>query len=323
MNNGFGLKWKRNTRTMSSSSSAEDEITVVSPRGDEISVDLDDLDVDLLVESFNLSFRPTTLCFYDEKKNKRKVIPIKSIKKFTPGLKYHVQQVGGGTSGIAVTDLSDSAPPQPGPSRPLMDAAKGLLALRQQSPEQQQNSSPSKQAKRVSLWSSNSLKEVVQNAVIVSKAVYADTDHTCEKYLRENLEDHCLKSVARSLHGKCHFLVAEEMDRQSGGSNRLYVAFRGTASTEDWKDNMKAFQEEGSSVMKIIRGKFHSGFLSRAICFPANKILNDEEYKNRDIVVCGHSLGGAVATIVAVILMLEVERRRKAGADDQVSRDIV
>ena len=38
-------------------------------------------------------------------------------------------------------------------------------------------------------------------------------------------------------------------------------------------------QEEGSSVMKIIRGRFHSGFLHRAKAFPNDKILNDDEYR--------------------------------------------
>ena len=58
-------------------------------------MDIDDLDVDLLVESFGLGFKPTTLCFFDEKKNKRKVIPIKSKKKFKPGEKYYLQQNAG------------------------------------------------------------------------------------------------------------------------------------------------------------------------------------------------------------------------------------
>ena len=61
----------------------------------QISVDIDDLEVDLLVESFGLGFRPSTLCYFDEKKNKRKVIPIKSKKKFKPGEKYYLQQNAG------------------------------------------------------------------------------------------------------------------------------------------------------------------------------------------------------------------------------------
>ena len=58
-------------------------------------MDIDDLEVDLLVESFGLGYRPATLCYFDEKKNKRKVIPIKSKKKFKPGEKYHLQQNAG------------------------------------------------------------------------------------------------------------------------------------------------------------------------------------------------------------------------------------
>ena len=58
-------------------------------------MDIDDLEVDLLVESFGLGYRPSTLCYFDEKKNKRKVIPIKSKKKFKPGEKYYLQQNAG------------------------------------------------------------------------------------------------------------------------------------------------------------------------------------------------------------------------------------
>ena len=61
----------------------------------QISVDIDDLEVELLVESFGLGYRPSTLCYFDEKKNKRKVIPIKSKKKFKPGEKYYLQQNAG------------------------------------------------------------------------------------------------------------------------------------------------------------------------------------------------------------------------------------
>ena len=69
-------------------------------------------------------------------------------------------------------------------------------------------------------WSDQRLKEVVANAVVASKAVYADNDLTCEKFLTENLSDHNLAAVTRSKHGNCHFLIAEEVNASQGGSNR-------------------------------------------------------------------------------------------------------
>ena len=69
-------------------------------------------------------------------------------------------------------------------------------------------------------WSDQRLKEVVANAVVVSKAVYADNDLMCEKFLTENLTDHNLAAVTRSKHGSCHFLIAEELSPSQGGSNR-------------------------------------------------------------------------------------------------------
>ena len=56
--------------------------------------------------------------------------------------------------------------------------------------------------------------------MIVSKAVYADNDLQCEKFLTENLTDHNLATITRSKHGSCHFLIAEELNASQGGSNR-------------------------------------------------------------------------------------------------------
>ena len=38
--------------------------------------------------------------------------------------------------------------------------------------------------------------------------------------------------------------------------------------------------------------------------FPLDKIINGNEFKGMDIVVCGHSLGGAIATAVAIKLFI-------------------
>ena len=83
---------------------------------------------------------------------------------------------------------------------------------------------------------------------------------------------------------------------------RIYIAFRGTKDLNDWKYNLQAFRERCGSV---IPGKFHSGFLQRAKSFPMETIFSDENFKSSDVIICGHSLGGAIASIVTLRLQLE------------------
>ena len=66
-------------------------------------------------------------------------------------------------------------------------------------------------------------------------------------------------------------------------------------------------QEEYTSPSII--GKFHSGFLKRAEMFPIHRILSDHQFKNMDIVVCGYSIGGAIASIVAIKLFIGLKHR--------------
>ena len=42
--------------------------------------------------------------------------------------------------------------------------------------------------------------------------------------------------------------------------------------------------------------------------FPLDKILDEKEFKEMDVVVCGHSLGGAIASIVAIKLFIGMKR---------------
>ena len=79
---------------------------------------------------------------------------------------------------------------------------------------------------------------------------------------------------------------------------------------------MKAFR-----VSCGIKGKFHAGFLSRANIFPLQKILNEKTYENWNIIFCGHSMGGAVATIVAIFALLE-EKKRKNFQDNLDQRSV-
>jgi hypothetical protein len=67
-------------------------------------------------------------------------------------------------------------------------------------------------------------------------------------------------------------------------------------------------------------GKFHAGFFSRAERFPLQKILNKKEYHNRNIIFCGHSMGGAVATIVTIQALLEEQKRNTFEGKQRIIR---
>ncbi len=278
-----------------SSSSSSQEITIRYLDSPPARIDIEDVEVDVLVDHFGLAFRPSSLVTQGGDDGKaRKIVPIGKKNKLVSGATYHI---------VPKEDASSNS--------------SSVLSTTTSS-----RSVPSRDAKRTKrdrpVWNAEDLAQVAQNAAICSKAVYAGTDLECEKYLSEHIRDHGIGKVARSRHGRCCFLLAEE-DKDCagvGGGKRAYIAFRGTHDLEDWRDNLKAYQVEGTASCassRSIKGKLHSGFLERASQFPIDKILGDETLQDRQLVLCGHSLGGAIATIVAVIMMVEAEKRRKAG----------
>ena len=77
--------------------------------------------------------------------------------------------------------------------------------------------------------------------------------------------------------------------------------------------NMTAYQTSENGC-----GKFHAGFLKKSSVFPLKDILTEEEYKGRNIIFCGHSMGGAVATISTILaLQFQKERERLFGKDEK------
>ena len=89
-----------------------------------------------------------------------------------------------------------------------------------------------------------------------------------------------------------------------GGERTLYVAFRGTAS---WKDAVADLDIKLRTKDAIPGGKFHSGFDKRSRVLPMQHIefcARQEDCET--IVICGHSLGGAVSSISAIDLMLHL-----------------
>lgn len=79
-------------------------------------------------------------------------------------------------------------------------------------------------------------------------------------------------------------------------NNTLYICFRGTKSLQDWKCNfdfrLKEYKKNNNKF------KIHNGFYIQYNSIRNNILpflIKNETYDN--IIVCGHSLGGALATI--------------------------
>jgi len=87
-------------------------------------------------------------------------------------------------------------------------------------------------------------------------------------------------------------------------NKRLYIVFRGTKGATDIKTDLECIQKKTSVAGKECR--VHEGFLkayesveSQINAIPFN------EYVGYQIVVCGHSLGGALATLCGASLPVD------------------
>lgn len=109
-------------------------------------------------------------------------------------------------------------------------------------------------------------------------------------------EDSLVQSIALNDWGfhQCEFVEKEETQCFIASSNGLsIVAFRGTESLGDWLGNLRVFS------IDMPYGKVHRGFVSafHVVKDEVAQILNAS--RPQKIIVTGHSLGGALATIAA------------------------
>ncbi|XP_066277427.1 uncharacterized protein [Branchiostoma lanceolatum] len=157
----------------------------------------------------------------------------------------------------------------------------------------------------------------VQRALICSEAVYLsdlpDTD-AIQQFFDHERNLHDFERVSVSRYGSVGYLLAETRDKEE-----VFVAFKGTTDFKDVMSDLNIWQEGAGqsrgSHNSGVGGKYHAGFMHLAFRVPADRIV--EEYSNSRIVVCGHSLGGAVAHIVALNMMVYL--RTKGQPVDNVT----
>lgn len=102
---------------------------------------------------------------------------------------------------------------------------------------------------------------------------------------------------------------------------RLFIGFRGTVFLYDWRINLRSplvsldsgFVFRPGSVHRIGVGRFPRGFSEEAVRIAVRiwqKLTEGPEDQITEVVLCGHSLGGAVAAICEPLLWSAGDRVR-------------
>ena len=88
--------------------------------------------------------------------------------------------------------------------------------------------------------------------------------------------------------------------------DKFLIVFRGSTGEADWIDNFNFKLRDDFFDIKNI--KVHSGFLNQyyKVCYQ----LKHESINKNDIIVCGHSLGGALATLCSLHLINEFPEKK-------------
>jgi hypothetical protein len=141
-----------------------------------------------------------------------------------------------------------------------------------------------------------------QNAVVLSKAIYAE--HPIDM-LKDQSTSHTIGTVCdiTKYSPQKVILAVGEVDN----TNVLYVAYRGTDSRGDFMADINIRLKEKDNMPGA---KFHAGFEERSNTVPVEYILMCAEKEDcQTIVTCGHSLGGAVSSIIALDLMKNTSKQ--------------
>ena len=155
-------------------------------------------------------------------------------------------------------------------------------------------------------------KFLVQNALYCSSLAYESYPYNNLRK-KDNFHGVTKLVAANRLFGQqVASLFLLEKDQSLRGEQIFLIAFRGTTlgDEHDFITNIKL----GLKTDSKFEGKFHSGFLERSQSTPIEEILNlAEKYNVRQILTCGHSLGGAVSSLCHLRLMQFLDEKGDAS----------
>lgn len=150
----------------------------------------------------------------------------------------------------------------------------------------------------VNVWEN---KSIIQTALHCCSAIYENTPHAYfnrdETKLKHNITE--LKFVGdysnEKLDNSTRFLVAMDSD------GNMFIAFRGTFTIEDWKQNGNIGLSED---VDFGVGRFHDGFLNKATNINIGNLIQViDVVAPKSIITTGHSMGGCISSLIHLKLL--------------------
>ena len=132
---------------------------------------------------------------------------------------------------------------------------------------------------------------IIKESLCISKTM--SEYKKMEKFQNKQIyEDELDKDISK-------YLVCNHQTSSDSKTKRLIVAFRGTENMKDVFADLKAW-----GTINDHQGRFHFGFYKRAELIETEFFLNKLIKEDYEIVFTGHSLGAAIAALVAVKVLL-------------------
>lgn len=159
----------------------------------------------------------------------------------------------------------------------------------------------------------------VENILLLknlAKRAYEDSDHA----RGDRAEVHEVLETIGGINWRKKPFVDGSMDRISPVGAVYYsqmtqatvVAFHGSYWTQDWSDDFKFWTQPAAVMSDALMGRVHAGFSSRVAGSYDDMVEKLQELLGRgvrssdQIYFTGHSLGGALASLAATTLSVEI-----------------
>tara|TARA_B100001939_G_scaffold338676_1_gene344555 strand:+ start:217 stop:864 length:648 start_codon:yes stop_codon:yes gene_type:complete len=130
----------------------------------------------------------------------------------------------------------------------------------------------------------------------MTRNLIKDTAILCKKSYKNNFD--VSKNIVIDTESglQCNFLINDN-------SNLLYIVFRGSDELKDWFSNILISDIELKDNIKIHKG-FYLFLQKNNIIKTIKNIIETIQEKNKyKIIICGHSLGGALSQVLAYELL--------------------